>query len=134
MSKIFKYFHVIDVDHDEPDLTQLLLTTLLSLKALTGQSMGSCLGNTKNESVGLFCHSLATNQTPHVKVFCLLKFYNCVILVLFSRESDSRLSIICWSICLSVCNGISIKSHQSTLIIDQLQSSIKFNHLSSLPL
>ena len=61
--------------NDEPDLTQLLLTTLLSLNALTGQSMGSCLGNTKKDSVGLFCHSWDTNQTPHVKLFCLLKIF-----------------------------------------------------------
>ena len=56
-----------------PNLLQFLLMTLLSLNALTGQLMGSCLGNTKNASVGSFCHSSDANQTPHVQVFCLLR-------------------------------------------------------------
>ena len=48
--------------------------------------------------------------------------------ILFSFTSNSRLSIVCLFICLSVCNGIFIKSDrekdfQSTFIIDQPDSS-----------
>ena len=48
--------------------------------------------------------------------------------ILFSFTRNSRLSIVCLFICLSVCNGIFIKSDrekdfQSTFIIDQPDSS-----------